>query len=114
LLQIAFFNANGLRGSRNELKTFADDHDLDLILVGETKLQAGVADPKIVLYRSDRDRGPGGGTAIYVRNATPHYQITLPVLQSLEATAVRIETVNGRSIDDYFMLPPAANSAAGK
>jgi retron-type reverse transcriptase len=97
-LQIAFFNANGLRGSRNELETFADDHDLDLILVGETKLQAGVADPKIrgfVLYRSDRDRGPGGGTAIYVRNATPHYQITLPVLQNLEATAVRIETVNG-------------------
>jgi retron-type reverse transcriptase len=97
-LQIAFFNANGLRGSRNELETFADDHDLDLILVGETKLQAGVADPKIrgfVLYRSDRDRGPGGGTAIYVRNATPHYQITLPVLQSLEATAVRVETANG-------------------
>jgi hypothetical protein len=97
-LQIAFFNVNGLRGSRNELETFADDHDLDLILVGETKLQAGVADPKIrgfVLYRSDRDRGPGGGTAIYVRNATPHYQITLPVLQSLEATAVRVETANG-------------------
>jgi retron-type reverse transcriptase len=97
-LQIAFFNANGLRGSRNELETFADDHDLDLILVGETKLQAGVADPKIrgfVLYRSDRDRGPGGGTAIYVRNATPHCQITLPVLQSLEATAVRVETANG-------------------
>jgi retron-type reverse transcriptase len=97
-LQIAFFNANGLRGSRNELETFADDHDLDLILVGETKLQAGVADPKIrgfVLYRCDRDRGPGGGTAIYVRNATPHYQITLPVLQSLEATAVRVETANG-------------------
>jgi retron-type reverse transcriptase len=97
-LQIAFFNANGLRGSRNELEIFADDHDLDLILVGETKLQAGVADPKIrgfVLYRSDRDRGPGGGTAIYVRNATPHYQITLPVLQSLEATAVRVETANG-------------------
>jgi retron-type reverse transcriptase len=97
-LQIAFFNANGLRGSRNELETFADYHDLDLILVGETKLQAGVADPKIrgfVLYRSDRDRGPGGGTAIYVRNATPHYQITLPVLQSLEATAVRVETANG-------------------
>jgi hypothetical protein len=71
---------------------------LDLILVGETKLQAGVADPKIrvfVLYRSDRDRGPGGGTAIYVGNATPLYQITLPVLQNLEATAVRVETVNG-------------------
>jgi exonuclease III len=83
-LQIAFFNANGLRGSRNEQETFVDDHDLDLILVGETKLQAGVADPKI-----------RGIRAIYVRNATSHYQITLPVLQNLEATAVRIETVNG-------------------
>jgi hypothetical protein len=71
-LQETFINANGLRGCRNEQETFADDRDLDLILVGETKLQAGVADHKIrgfVLYRSDRDRDPGGGTAIYVQ---PH------------------------------------------
>jgi hypothetical protein len=97
-LQIAFHNARGLRNSRNELEIFADDHELDALLVSETNLNAGIADPKIrgyELYRSDRPHGPGGGTAIYVRRTLPHYQIALPVLQNLEATAVRIETVNG-------------------
>jgi hypothetical protein len=47
------------------------------------------------LYRSDRTQGPGGRTAIYVRRTVPHYQIVPPVLQNLEATAVKIETVNG-------------------
>jgi hypothetical protein len=97
-LQIAFHNARGLRNSRNELEIFADDHELDALLVSETNLNAGIADPKIrgyELYRSDRPHGPGGGTAIYVRRTLPHFQIALPVLQNLEATAVRIETVNG-------------------
>jgi hypothetical protein len=69
-LQIAFHNARGLRNSRNKLEIFADDHELDALLVSETNLNAGIADPKIrgyELYRSDRPHGPGGGTAIYVR-----------------------------------------------
>jgi hypothetical protein len=97
-LQIAFHNARGLRSSRNELEVFADDHDLDALLVSETKLQPGTPDPNIrgfELYRSDRTRGPGGGTAIYVRRGIRHHQIALPVLQNLEATAVTIATANG-------------------
>jgi hypothetical protein len=67
-------------------------------LVSETKLQPGTPDPNIggfELYRSDRTRGPGGGTAIYVRREIRHHQIVLPVLQNLEATAVTIATANG-------------------
>jgi hypothetical protein len=44
-LQIAFHNARGLRNSRNELEIFADDHELDALLVSETNLNAGIADP---------------------------------------------------------------------
>jgi hypothetical protein len=97
-LQIAFYNARGLRSSRNELEVFADDYDLDAFLVIETKLQPGTPDPNIRdfdLYRSDRTRGPGGGTAIYVRREIRHHQVALPVLQNLEATAVTIETATG-------------------
>jgi hypothetical protein len=64
-LQIAFYNARGLRSSRNELEVFADDHDLNTLLVSETKLQPGTSDPKIRGFH--RTCGPGGGTAIYVR-----------------------------------------------
>jgi hypothetical protein len=79
-LQIAFFNSRGLRSSRNELEVFADDHDL--LLVCETKLQPGTPNPNMrgfELYRSDRTRGPGGRTAIYVRREIRHYQIAPPV-----------------------------------
>jgi hypothetical protein len=72
-LQIAFHNARGLRNSRNELKIFADDQELDALLVSETNLNAGIADPKI-----RGPHGPGGGTAIYVRRTLPHCQIALP------------------------------------
>jgi hypothetical protein len=95
-LQIAFYNARGLRSSSNELEVFADDHDLDALLVSESKLQPGTPDPNIrgfELYRSDRTRTPGGGTAIYVRREIRHHQIALPVLQDLEATAVTINEI---------------------
>ncbi|KAJ3631959.1 hypothetical protein MTP99_013058 [Tenebrio molitor] len=97
--QIVFYNARGLRSSRNELEVFADDHDLDTLLVSETKLQPGTPNPNIrgfEVYRSDRTRGPGGGTVIYVRREIRHQQITLPVLQNLAATAVTIKTANGQ------------------
>jgi hypothetical protein len=85
-LQIAFYNARGLRSSRNELEVFADDHDLEALLVSETKLQPGTPDPNIrgfELYRSDRTRGSGGGTAIYVRRGIRHHQIALPRIKSV-------------------------------
>ncbi|KAH0811919.1 hypothetical protein GEV33_010872 [Tenebrio molitor] len=94
----AFFNARSLRTTRNELEVFADSHDLDVILVNETFLRADDPDPKIrgfTLYRTDRTNGAGGGTAIFVRRTLPHYPNALPALQSLEATAVTIETANG-------------------
>ncbi|GLV46605.1 hypothetical protein CBL_20890, partial [Carabus blaptoides fortunei] len=43
------------------------------------------------MYRKDRD-GAGGGTAIYVKQTLDHSEIDLPVLQTLEANAVVLNT----------------------
>ena len=73
-LSIAFWNANGLSGNRNELVVFANQNELDILLISETHLKTGDPDLKIPgyrPYRTDRPLNPGerdsGGTAIYIR-----------------------------------------------
>lgn len=97
-LQAAFYNANGLKTRRNELEVFANQHDLDLILVNETHLQRVDRDPKIqgyVLHRRDRPLGPGGGTAIYIHHRIPHHAAALPIIFRLEAVGVVIQMPQG-------------------
>ncbi|KAH0816006.1 hypothetical protein GEV33_006785 [Tenebrio molitor] len=89
---IAFYNARGLRSSRNELEVFADDHDVDTLLVSETKLQPGTPDPKIrgfeLYHRASCSPEPGSHR--------------------------RDNRGRERSIDDHFVLPPPATLAPGK
>lgn len=97
-LQIAFWNTNGLQSARNELAEFVERHDIDAILLCETRLRQNIRDPRIpgfTLYRTDRQTGPGGGTAIYVRNHIPHFVMATPNTQNLEATGITVTTPRG-------------------
>jgi hypothetical protein len=97
-LSMAFWNANGLSGKIEELKLFASCYSLDVILVSETKLRDHNRDPKIPgyqIHRRDRPYGPCGAVAIYVRKPLKHSLAATPDIQHLEATGIRIETVNG-------------------
>lgn len=97
-LQIAYWNANGLRSGRDELEEFIQKEDVAVILVSETKLRPNVRNPNIqgfTLHRTDRNDGPGGGTAVYVRNALRYHVAQTPTLQQLEATGIVVSTTNG-------------------
>ncbi|GLV46073.1 hypothetical protein CBL_05159 [Carabus blaptoides fortunei] len=90
-LKIAFWNIAGLRSGRNEAELFADDHNIDVLLLNETHLRA-CDNPKIrnySLYRTNRD-GAGGGTAIYIRSS-----LVSATAVNIEATAVVILTASG-------------------
>lgn len=96
-LHSAFWNANGLIKSRNELQIFAQQFELDVIFISETHLQPHHPDPKIpgfILYRTDRPTGPGGGTAIYISQSLKHH-FTPITLVSLEATVITVSTSRG-------------------
>lgn len=97
-LQVAFWNCNGLNANRNELETFAQQHDLDVIMLSETHLNDNHRDPLLVgysIYRTDRQLRRGGGTAIYVRKSVKHCAAPVGGLRSLEATGVIIDTSRG-------------------
>lgn len=97
-LQTSFFNANGLLAARDELQVFAEQHNLDVVMVNETRLSPSQKDPKIAgftLYRRDRPVGRGGGVAIYVKNSIPHHAAPIPQLNHLEAIGVVIRTSRG-------------------
>lgn len=95
-IKICIWNANGLRIARNELAVFIDKHDIDVVLISETRLKNNHLDPKIhgfSLYRTDRANGQsGGGTAIYVRKSIKHFAIPSAQTEHLENTGVTIFT----------------------
>ena len=50
-LKVLIWNANGIRGKRNELEQFVSHKNVDVILLNETRLDSGTA-PKIYGYTS--------------------------------------------------------------
>lgn len=91
---ILTWNANSLRKRKDELVQFLHDNNVGVVLVQETLLKPGMSFqiPNYSLYRNDRERRRGGGTAILVKKDIPHLQIPTPTLSALEATMIQIKT----------------------
>lgn len=95
------WNANGIKNHRNSLLGFLNHHNIDIACITETHLSHtdNIKFPGYKMYRADRNTPARsmGGVAILIRNKIKHQHIPIPVLQSLEATAVLIN-FNTRSI----------------
>lgn len=78
------WNANGIKSQRNSLMAFLNHHNIDIACITETHLSL-----------TDKIKFPG--YKILIRNKIKHQHFPIPVLQSLEATAVLIN-FNNRSI----------------
>ena len=81
-LKIAHWNANGLRNKIEQLKNFIYEHNIDIMLINETKFTSrnncNIQGYKTL--RADRistgTKNPGGGIAIFVKNGIPSSEIT--------------------------------------
>lgn len=95
------WNANGIKSQRNSLMTFLNHRNIDITCITETHLSHTdkIKLPGYNIYRADRNAPARsmGGVAILIRNKIKHQHFPIPVLQSLEATAVLIN-FNNRSI----------------
>lgn len=99
-LRIAAWNAANLANKKHELIDFLEEHELDMILIGETWLRPGnsVKIPSYTCYRNDRINREGGGTAIYIKKNISHYPLDTPDLINLEATQIITKLHNGTEI----------------
>jgi hypothetical protein len=77
-----------LHGSISQKTTL----NIPIALLNETHLNPTTKFkcPNYCVYRSDRERGPGGSTAILIRKEIKHSEILLPKLQHMEATAIQV------------------------
>lgn len=91
------FNAEGVLHKKTELCEFLTSHKVDILFLTETHLRRTQTFkiPNMVGYRTDRQGRRGGGTAIYLRDHISHSVENLPNLNTLEATAVTINTMYG-------------------
>jgi hypothetical protein len=90
-LRLACWNADGVRGKKQELEQFIGEHGVDFCLRNETYLEAGRAlrFANYFCHRTDRT-APGGGTATLVHKGIDHYALPVSGLQYLEATAIHL------------------------
>jgi hypothetical protein len=94
-LRLACWNANGVRGRKQELDHYLGQHGIDICLLTETHLRSGEVFrlANYVCPRNDR-LIQGGGTAILVRRGIDHHAVPIQGLQHLEATAIQVKSVN--------------------
>jgi hypothetical protein len=88
---LACWNADGVRGRKQELHHFLEQHGIDISLLTETHLRSGVVFrmANYVCHRTDR-LTEGGGTAILVRRGIDHHAVPVQGLEHLEATAIEV------------------------
>lgn len=91
-IKLSHFNINGLLGHFVELKDFIDVHNIDIMLLNETKISAK-RNIKLSGYdciRKDRnDLGTGGGVMILIRNTIKYHEIDLQT-KSIETVGIKL------------------------
>lgn len=95
-IKILAWNANGITNKLADLRFFVSEHDVDIILLGETHLtpQHNLSLNPYTVYRTDRPnqnpRKPSGGSAILVHRRVTHKHIPTST-KLVESTAIQIE-----------------------
>lgn len=112
-LRILSWNCNGIGNRIPELTAFIKIHNVNIILLGETRL-----DPKTPLkiqnvhtYRTDRQpqprSPPNGGTAVLIRRGIIHQHVNIHT--ELDSTSVNIKLENNiAQISAVYKSPGAA------
>jgi endonuclease/exonuclease/phosphatase family metal-dependent hydrolase len=95
-LRLMAWNANSITNKKDELADFMKRQKIHVCLVSETLLKPAnkFKQHKHSTYRTDRAT-QGGGTAIIIRSDIQHHNIDLLPLNSMEATAVVVQTSKG-------------------
>lgn len=93
-LKIMAWNCHGIQHKTQELSAFIKTHNIQIVLLGETRLapKTPLKIPNFHVYRSDRKTKPrhpsSGGTAVLVRRGIVHQHITIPT--KLDSISINI------------------------
>ncbi|KAL7725846.1 hypothetical protein ACLKA6_015927 [Drosophila palustris] len=108
-LCLGFWNARSILPNANELKLFLNKHKVDIMLISETHLHAGLyfSVDGYACYRANHPSGrPKGGSAVLVRQNLIHYHLFPVCTPSVQLAAVMLETSLGEALVAAAYLPP--------
>lgn len=94
-LNIVFWNCNGINHQILELQTFLKTNNIDIVLLGETRInpKSPIQFHNYNVYRHDYPTDPtgllSGDTAILVKKNIIHHQISIPT--TLDSTSILIK-----------------------
>lgn len=107
-INILIWNANGIRHKLAELINFVKHHDIHLISISETLLNADIRLflPGYSILRAD-SAAPGRGVLLAIRDDLKVTQKSLPETGHLEAVAATIDLPSGRILVASIYNSPA-------
>jgi exonuclease III len=107
-LKIAEWNANGLCRHAQEIQTFIQNLDLDILLVSETHFtdRSYIKIPNYHVYCTNHPDGTAhGGSAIIIKHSTKHHERAKYSLYNIQATSVTIEDKHRKTNHRSNILP---------
>lgn len=107
--KIAIWNANGLQQHAQEIKTFLNSENIDIMMISETHFtdKHYLHIPKYNLYHTKHPSNKAhGGTAIIIRNNIQHYESEKFSKDYLQATTVAIDGKHGPISMSAVYCPP--------
>lgn len=108
-LNIALWNANGLTQHAEEVKTFINIRNIDIMLISETHftIKSYFKLPKYSIYNTAHPDGTAhGGTAIIIKNSIKHYEQPKYRKEHLQSTSIIIEDWFGPLTIAAVYCPP--------
>lgn len=108
-LRILHWNSNGIAKKINELQAFISTHNINIILLSETRLNPNIKlkIPNFTTYRTDmppKHGIPHGGTAVLVHRNITHLPVKLNT--QIQSTSIKIQLNNTEMLITSVYKPP--------
>lgn len=108
-LKMCIWNANGLSQHRQEVQSFLSLHNIDIMLISETRFTSRnyFKIPHYEFYDTKHPSGAAhGGTAILIKKSIKHYEIPKHPKEYIQATSINVEDWRGSLVISAIYCPP--------
>ena len=109
MLRFAVWNANGLCQHAQEINTFLQTHNIDVLLVSETHFteRSHINTPQYAIYHTPHsEQKAHGGTAVIVRKSLKHHLETAYSTEHIQATSIALKDHLGELTITAVYSPP--------
>lgn len=109
ILKIAIWNANGLAQHKAEVQAFLTEHNIDIMLISETRFTKNnyFKINGYSIYDTKHPDGKAhGGTAILIKRRIKHYELMKYEKDHIQSTSICLQEWSGNCVISAVYCPP--------